>query len=71
MRIGFNWAEIVDCHDFDIGAARFDDCTQDITSNPSESVYCDFDCQRSSPVLGGMHLAPEGDQSDQVHEFSS
>ena len=70
VRVGFNRTKVVDGNDFNIGAATFDDSTQDVASDPSKSVDCDFDCQWSSPVSGGLLLSPEGDQPDQIHELT-
>jgi hypothetical protein len=47
MRVGLHWAEIVDRHDLDIGAAGFDKATQGVAADAPESVDGQFECHDS------------------------
>jgi hypothetical protein len=56
MRVGFDWAKIVESDDLDIGAAGFHNGAQDIAPNAPETVDRDFDCHfllRLKPVMPG------------------
>ena len=49
MRVGFHRTEIVDRHDLDVAAPRFNDGAQHVAADATESV--DGDSNRHIPLL--------------------
>ena len=48
VRIGLDGCEIIDCHNFNIGASGFDDGAGDVAANPAKSVNSNFDSHGAS-----------------------
>jgi hypothetical protein len=43
MGVGLDRAEIIDRHDFDVGAAGFDDRTENIAADAAKPINCNAD----------------------------
>jgi hypothetical protein len=47
MGIGLDRAEIIDRHDFDVGAAGLDDRTENIAADAAKPINCNADCHEN------------------------
>ena len=51
MRVGFDRTKIVDCHDLNVVASRFDDRAQNVSTDPAKSVDRHLDSHGVPPPL--------------------